>query len=555
MTDWQKLTVADDRTHHCLDGQAAYEDRFDDVLKFHAPGLAPVQRGPEAWHISTDGSAAYQHRYRRTFGFYEGFAAVVGDDGWLHVGPDGSAAYDARYDWCGNFQGGRCAVRDADGRYLHIKPAGEPAYSQHWHYVGDFRDGVAVVQGSHGASTHIDRNGALVHGRWFRDVDVYHKGFARARDEEGWMHVDHQGAPAYSARFAAVEPFYNGQARVERFDGSLAVIDEAGRTTAELRPPLRSEFEALSADMVGYWRTRTIAAAVELGIAEELPASAGGVARQLGLSEDRAERFLRALGELSLVRQEAGLWHLTRRGAYLSKDHSLTLADAALEYAGQLGDAWASLAGAVRGQGEPRRPEIFAAVAADPQRCKTHHRMLSSYARHDYEHLVPLLDLAGTERVIDAGGGVGALADILLARHPRLQVTVLDLPEVIAQRQRDGSGRLHLHGGDLFAPWDVRGTVVVLARVLHDWDDADALRILCRARESLSVGDRLFVVEMVLPKDSTAGALCDLHLLVATGGRERTAEEFRILLERSGFHLEDVRQTAGVASLIAARAT
>lgn len=77
MTDWQKLTVADDRTHHCFAGQAAYDDRFDEVLKFHAPGLAPVQRGPEAWHIKTDGTAAYRQRYQRTFGFYEGFAAVV----------------------------------------------------------------------------------------------------------------------------------------------------------------------------------------------------------------------------------------------------------------------------------------------------------------------------------------------------------------------------------------------------------------------------------------------------------------------------------------------
>lgn len=308
--------------------------------------------------------------------------------------------------------------------------------------------------------------------------------------------------------------------------------------------------------MVGYWRTRTIAAAVELGVVEQLPASAGAVARHLGLREDRAGRLLRALGELSLATQEAGLWHLTRRGAYLTKDHPLTLADAALGYAGPLGDAWASLSDAVRNEGNNLpRPDIFAAVAADPQRCATHHRMLSSYARHDYEHVVPLLDLAGNEQVIDAGGGVGALAEILLARHPHLEVTILDLPEVIAQRQREVSGRLHMRGGDLFASWDAQGSAVILARVLHDWDDTDALRILCRARECLSPGDRLFVVEMLLESDCTAGALCDLHLLVATGGRERTAEEFRILLERSGFHLEDMRETACVASLIMARAT
>ncbi|MEZ4226804.1 MAG: hypothetical protein R3B13_38030 [Polyangiaceae bacterium] len=64
---------------------------------------------------------------------------------------------------------------------------------------------------------------------------MFHKGFARARDEHGWTHVDAQGCPAYSRRFQAVEPFYNGQARVERFDGGLEVIDEGGVTLVELR--------------------------------------------------------------------------------------------------------------------------------------------------------------------------------------------------------------------------------------------------------------------------------------------------------------------------------
>lgn len=143
-------------------------------------------------------------------------------------------------------------VREPDGDYLHITPAGAMAYAERFRYVGDFRDGIAVVQGEDGRSTHIDRNGGRVHGRWFLDLDVFHKGFARARDDDGWMHIDIAGNPRYTRRFAAVEPFYNGQARVERFDGGLEVIDETGFTLIELRPALRSEFAALSADMVGF---------------------------------------------------------------------------------------------------------------------------------------------------------------------------------------------------------------------------------------------------------------------------------------------------------------
>ena len=132
MTDWSKLRVAPSRTHHLDEsGAPAYEARFDDVLKYHAPGLAPVLLGEHAWHIHTDGTPAYDARYARTFGFYEGLAAVHGEEGWFHIEPSGAAAYARRHAWCGNFQQGRCTVRGEDGRYHHITPSGA-AVSLRW---------------------------------------------------------------------------------------------------------------------------------------------------------------------------------------------------------------------------------------------------------------------------------------------------------------------------------------------------------------------------------------------------------------------------------------
>ncbi|WP_437650359.1 hypothetical protein [Sorangium sp. So ce362] len=97
------------------------------------------------------------------------------------------------------------------------------------------------------AATHVV---VLVTARlldWPQWTRVVRKGFTRARDERGWMHVDGRAQPAYARRFAMAEPFYNGQARVERFDGSLEIIDEAGRTMVVLRAASRSELEVLSA--------------------------------------------------------------------------------------------------------------------------------------------------------------------------------------------------------------------------------------------------------------------------------------------------------------------
>ena len=552
-----------------------YAERFDEVLAFHAPGLAAVRRDGKAWHIRMDGAAAYARRFHRTFGFYEGLAAAVARDGWRHVRPDGTDLYAARFAWCGNFQGGRCTVRELGESYLHLTPEGAPAYGTRWRYAGDFRDGIAVAQSDDGRSTHIDPHGTPVHGGRFLDLDVFHKGCARARDDDGWMHVNLAGRPLYRRRFAAVEPFYNGQARVERFDGGLEVIDETGVRIVELRSALRSEFAALSDDLAGFWRTRAICAAVELGVFEALPATAAGIARSCGLEPARARRLLRALAELRLlahedggrsghtgharpeaeelrpVTDEDGTWRATERGACLSAGHPQTLADAAVEFGRAFPKMWEVLPRALRLDAGWRAPDVFAEVAADPARVTAHHRMLASYALHDYAAIPAALGLRGVERVIDAGGGLGALAGLLVEAYPGLRVTVLDRPEVVERaargRQTDG---VTFRAADLFGPWGVEGDAVILARVLHDWDDAPALRLLRHARRALPSGARLFVVEMMLPEGGSAGGLCDLHLLAVTGGRERTVSEYVGLLDCAGFAFDGLRRLPALPCIV-----
>lgn len=545
---WSSLTVSSDRMHHVADDRPAYDERFDEVLPFHSPGLAPVRRGAEAWHVDAIGRAAYEARFLQTFGFYEGRAAVVSRDGWHHITPDGRALTADRYAWCGNFQGGRCSLRRADGRYLHVDLEGAPVSRMTWRYAGDYREGAAVVQADDGRSSHVDIRGELLHGRWFLDLDAFHKSFARARDARGWHHVDLTGRALYDRRFAAVEPFYNGQARVERADGGLEVIDESGGRVVELRAALRSPVQALSGDLVGYWRTRTLAATAELGVLDALPATAAKVAANCRIAPSKAPRLLRALGELGVVECRDGTWYPTARGAVLRSDHPASLGGAALEYTTTLAAPWDDLVEALRSESwTPTDP--FTAVASNPERARRHHEMLRSYARSDYGAVASAMALRGDETIVDAGGGLGVLAESILGAHPGVRVELLDRAEVIEQVQlRDP--RLTARAQDIFAPWGVSADAVVLARVLHDWDDERALTILRRARAAVPAAGRVYVVEMVVDEDAPAGGLVDLHLLVASGGKERSAREYAALLERAGFGLESIVPLPAIPSLI-----
>jgi hypothetical protein len=524
-----------------------YEARFREVLKFHSPGLAPVLDDSGAYHVDVGGRAAYGPRYLRAFGFYEGFAAVAAADGWVHVRPDGQPVSAERWAWAGNYQGGRCTVRDRAGRYRHLDERGYTAYEGSFRYVGDFRDGIAVVQRDDGYSTHVDRLGEEVHGQWFVDLDVFHKGFARARGEDGWMHVDRLGHPVYRRRFAAVEPFYNGQARVERDDGGIEVVDEQGQTLVEVRSARRSPLHAVSGELVSFWRCEAVFAAVECGLFERLPMAQA----EVSTTEDR---LLGGLGELGLVDRVGGSWVVTASGSLLTSGHPSSLRSVARYWADAGRRDWAELSTALR---DPfwRRADPFAAAAADTAALANLQDALRPYAEHDYADIGRVIDPGLV--VIDAGGGSGLLATALLRFWPNAHGVVFDRPEVAERGEvpTDLAGRLQFVGGDLFQPWTVSADSIVLAHVLHDWPDEQAAEILRRGREAVPRGGMAYIVELVRPTDGFHGGLLSLHLWLSTGGQERTAEEFHELLQRAGWEFREVRRLGAVVDVVVARAT
>ena len=148
----KNIIVSPDLTHHLKDGVPIYKERFDNVLKFHAPGLAPVMKDGKAWHITVNGTEAYNIKFIRTFGFYEEKAAVIDESGAYHINSDGKPLYSRRFLWTGNFQEDKCPVRKQNNRYVHILPNGSQLTKRDWKYAGDFKDQIAVVQSDTGLS-------------------------------------------------------------------------------------------------------------------------------------------------------------------------------------------------------------------------------------------------------------------------------------------------------------------------------------------------------------------------------------------------------------------
>jgi hypothetical protein len=82
----------------------------------------------------------------------------------------------------------------------------------------------------------------------------------------------------------------------------------------------------------------------------------------------------------------------------------------------------------------------------------------------------------------------------------------------------------------------------VVKHVIHDWDDEWAQIILVNCRRAVPADGVLLLVGWVLPEGNapSAGKFADVVMLLMTGGKERTVEEYRRLLARVGFRLNQV---------------
>jgi len=161
--------------------------------------------------------------------------------------------------------------------------------------------------------------------------------------------------------------------------------------------------------------------------------------------------------------------------------------------------------------------------------------------------------VADSRRIVDVGGGHGTLLRALLATAPQAEGEVLDLPEVVTAAP--AAERIQFTGGDFLTSVPAGGDVYVLCHVLHDWDDPDAQRILGTCRRAATAASRLLIVEAVLADQPgpVMPELLDVHMMVMSGGRERSRGQYGQLLDAAGWRLAEVTLLPSGQSLLNAR--
>jgi hypothetical protein len=310
------------------------------------------------------------------------------------------------------------------------------------------------------------------------------------------------------------------------------------------------------------WTAQACSVFAVLGLPDAMAAGARATA-ELAAAADldpvALRRLFAALADAGVLRQTAAdRFELSQLGEYLRSDVPGSVHATAVLYGAEVYGSFGGLLDTVR-TGRPAFTDRFGQpfyeyLSENPGLAATFTAAMSAAP----EPPLPAADLFdGARTLVDVGGGDGGLLAAALGRRRELHGVLVELPEAAA-RARDRLAeagvldRVRIAAGSFFDHVPADGDLYVLRRVLHNWNDENACRLLARVRAAMPAGARLLVLEELLlaaPEASSASAgawaaprnrIVDLLMLVLMEGRDRTAEEYTTLLLDSGFAVKSV---------------
>jgi hypothetical protein len=334
-----------------------------------------------------------------------------------------------------------------------------------------------------------------------------------------------------------------------------------------------SEATILRSMMVGYEAAQVIYVAARLRIADlfgDGTRTGQELAESTGAHEGALNRLLRALASLGVLADlGGGRFGLTDRGRYLQSATPGSLRRAALLAGERSYRAWGGLLHSVE-SGETAFEHVFGMrtfeyMAQNPELARVYNDAMAASAEERAAGVVGTYQFSAFRTVADVGGGDGTLLAAILQAHPTMAGILLERPSlapVVHERlEATGvAGRCRVVAGDFFQAVPAGADVYLLSHIIHNWDDERSAAILRNCRAAMGPAGVLLLVEQVLPPQVDASAtaqralMADIHMMVITGGQERTKAEYEKLLASAGFRLTQVIGTPGGESVVEAAA-
>jgi hypothetical protein len=301
---------------------------------------------------------------------------------------------------------------------------------------------------------------------------------------------------------------------------------------------------------------KVVLSAVELKVFTVLadgPLDLEALRSRLGIDSRGARDFFDALVAIGMLeRHNDGRYANTPESDFYLDHRKPTYVGAELDHANaQLYLRWSSLTPALRtgrAQSGAGVAGNYPSVYSDPVTLEAFLKAMTGATLLPAKALAAKFPWADYQTVIDIGGAQGCLPVQIALVHGHITGGGFDLPPVKPLfdsyvQQQGLSHRLQFYPGNFFKDPLPTAEVLVMGRVLHNWDMATKKMLLKKAYEALPNGGALIVYERMIDDERRThamGLLSSLNMLIMTaGGFDYTGADCVNWMRETGF--QDMR--------------
>jgi len=317
----------------------------------------------------------------------------------------------------------------------------------------------------------------------------------------------------------------------------------------------------------GYWGSKTLLTAVELGLFTELakgPVALDEIRSRLGLHERSARDFLDALVALGMLKREQGKYSNTAAtDLYLDRAKPTYMGGMMEMMSARLFRFWADLTEGLK-TGEPQNEakhggDLFDTLYSDPKRLEQFLSAMTGLSLGIAHAIAQKFPWSKYQSFVDIGAAQGGLPVVLAQAHKHLTGIGADLPVVrpIFEKYVASHGlerRLSFRALDFFQDPLPKADVIIMGHILHDWDRPTKQMLVSKAYDALPSNGALIIFESIIDderRSNAFGLLMSLNMLIETrGGFDYTGADCAGWMREVGFKHTLVEHLCGPDSMV-----
>lgn len=290
-----------------------------------------------------------------------------------------------------------------------------------------------------------------------------------------------------------------------------------------------------------YWKYLAVYTACKLNIFDNLLEykDCQKLANELNIEKESLNILLDALVNIKFLIKKDNKYKINSTSHLLTDNHPESLKYSCILWGEEHLNAWQNLIYTIQtGKGSFEMiygMSYFTFLNKNPNKLYIYQKAMNEYARDDYNNITNIIDFSKYSSIMDVGGGWGFILEKVREKFPEKKYILFESKEVLQFCTNENIQKIE---GNFFEKIPVKSDAIILARVLHDWDDDLAQKILVNCYSALNYNGNLFIIENCKDLIDEDLSLLSLNMKIMCNSYERSSNEYICLAQKANFIYE-----------------